>query len=335
MAMVFEGGPDDIGQHSVMLALADNSDEGGVAWPGIELLARKSRHSERQVTRVLAALEAGGWLTIRRRVRGVRRRCSEYMLNLARLKSVSALRAVLDAAREDETMQIPPADIVSGGGRKRAAIKHTCNPRTDMVSGGEDELPNGVDELTLETPRTDTTLRELVLNQGDAFHNHHRTTIEPSSTTPVVPASGDVGEFVMVAGELVHFDPGVVMGPEFLECVLAERLAEREGERLAAVQAAAKLVMRECNWSADRRLEAAICAALALHCSKTHETPEQAAELAITNKRAFVEDRKFMRHGMNWVTFFRRGYWIDWQAWPLDQALINRARDARVGVGMQ
>jgi hypothetical protein len=193
MGMVFEGGPDDIGQHSVMLALADNADEAGLAFPGIPLIARKSRHSERNVTRVLAELEAGGWLTIRRRVRGIRRRCSEYSLNLARLKSVAETRAEESLREEDEhegkTAAISRTDTVSGGGRKRAAKKDTSEPRTDTVSGGADERPNPVDERPKASSRTDMTLADVVLNQGDDSHNRHRTIIEPP-TTPQPPASG-------------------------------------------------------------------------------------------------------------------------------------------------
>lgn len=48
----------------ILLALADNADDDGLCWPSVALLARKARVSESTVHRALAALVAGGDLTI-------------------------------------------------------------------------------------------------------------------------------------------------------------------------------------------------------------------------------------------------------------------------------
>lgn len=48
----------------VLLAIADHADEQGEAWPGIPLLARKSRRSERHVRRCFNALADAGELEI-------------------------------------------------------------------------------------------------------------------------------------------------------------------------------------------------------------------------------------------------------------------------------
>lgn len=310
MAMVFEGGPEDLGQHSVMLALADNSDEGGLAWPGNALLARKSRLSERQVTRVLAALEDGGWLTIRRRVRGLRRRCSEYQLNLGLLRGMAEARE-----RDEISASNSRTDTVSCGARKAAETKATCKPPTDMVSSGGDEPPEWNHEQTLATPRADMTLADVVLNQRDAFHNHHRTTIEPPETPPT---------------------PSQARG----SCVSssAEFLASKGVTVTAEARLDAQLVMQAvrvklaCD-STNPRLEPVIHEALRQHCTKTKCSAEAAGEMAIANVGTYRSDSALLRFKWNWIKFFRDGYWLG-TGWPYDHDMLKdlrRHRDASVG----
>lgn len=50
----------------VMLAIADFSNDAGYAWPGVESIAKKSRHTDRGVQKILARLEAAGKLKIKR-----------------------------------------------------------------------------------------------------------------------------------------------------------------------------------------------------------------------------------------------------------------------------
>ena len=71
MNLVFSGGPSDAAEAFLMLAIADNADDKGRAFPGIALLAQKSRQSERNVMRVLRSLEIAGWLAVKRRAAGV------------------------------------------------------------------------------------------------------------------------------------------------------------------------------------------------------------------------------------------------------------------------
>jgi Helix-turn-helix domain len=61
---VWKGSRHRSGSLLVLLALADHADEEGKAWPGIRLLASKTRLSERHTRRCLSELIASGELQI-------------------------------------------------------------------------------------------------------------------------------------------------------------------------------------------------------------------------------------------------------------------------------
>jgi hypothetical protein len=61
---VWEGSRHKSGNLLVLLVIADHADNGGKAWPGIPLLARKARLSERHTRRCLNELVASGELEI-------------------------------------------------------------------------------------------------------------------------------------------------------------------------------------------------------------------------------------------------------------------------------
>ena len=58
-----EGPPDPIERY-VLLALADNADAEGIAFPSLAAIVSKTRLSESTVRRSIARLEAGGWLQV-------------------------------------------------------------------------------------------------------------------------------------------------------------------------------------------------------------------------------------------------------------------------------
>lgn len=62
MSEVWEHSKATSGALLVLLAIADNANEQGIAWPSLMTLARKSRLSERQVRRQLRQLEESGEL---------------------------------------------------------------------------------------------------------------------------------------------------------------------------------------------------------------------------------------------------------------------------------
>ncbi len=63
-SLVWESSRQKSGNLLVLLAIADHADEQGVAWPGLALLARKTRLSERHVRRCLNALATADELDI-------------------------------------------------------------------------------------------------------------------------------------------------------------------------------------------------------------------------------------------------------------------------------
>jgi len=64
----------------VMLAIADNANSDGYAWPGIKTMAEMCNCSERQVTRIVAELEASGELYVERGVG--RKNYTRYLIAL-------------------------------------------------------------------------------------------------------------------------------------------------------------------------------------------------------------------------------------------------------------
>jgi len=61
---VWQGSRNKSGNLLILLALADHADDQGMAWPGVPLLARKARFSQRHTRRCLNQLVASGELEI-------------------------------------------------------------------------------------------------------------------------------------------------------------------------------------------------------------------------------------------------------------------------------
>lgn len=188
-SMVFEAGPQDLAQHSVMIALADNADDRGVAWPGDEHLAAKARMSVRNLIYVREALELAGWIAVKRRARVMREGRMQsgnlYQMNMLRLEAATAeARRLRQEARAKK-----PRATVARGTAKQAANEATCKMPHATVAPEPATCNSEQSDMQNVPERHAMALDELVLNQGDAFYNRHRTTIEPS-TPPLPPASG-------------------------------------------------------------------------------------------------------------------------------------------------
>lgn len=65
MGMVFAHGPAAAPDRMMLLAIADNADDHGEAWPGVNLLAAKCCVEKRTAQRTIRRLEAAGWISIR------------------------------------------------------------------------------------------------------------------------------------------------------------------------------------------------------------------------------------------------------------------------------
>lgn len=63
MGLVWEHGPEAPADRLMLLAIADNADDHGLAWPGVDRLAAKCCITRRSAQRALRRLEAEGWIT--------------------------------------------------------------------------------------------------------------------------------------------------------------------------------------------------------------------------------------------------------------------------------
>lgn len=78
MSWVWDSGPKRQADRFVLLAIADNANDQGEAWPSIALLCRKTCMSERGVQTIIRRLQAEGWLCIE--TGKGRRNCNLYTI---------------------------------------------------------------------------------------------------------------------------------------------------------------------------------------------------------------------------------------------------------------
>ena len=84
MSAVWEYSKQEGGALRLMLAIADHADDSGIAYPGIERLARKARLTERQIYRLLQQLIKSGEIGVEHG--GGRHRVNVYRINVGLLR---------------------------------------------------------------------------------------------------------------------------------------------------------------------------------------------------------------------------------------------------------
>jgi hypothetical protein len=87
--LVLNNGPSNSTERLLLVAIAENANNDGYGWPGLEKLALRSCRTRRHVIRLIQNLETGGWLTSFQRAEGFGRKQTAYQLNLAQLKAPS------------------------------------------------------------------------------------------------------------------------------------------------------------------------------------------------------------------------------------------------------
>lgn len=172
MNQVFQAGPADMAERFVMLAIADNADDAGFAFPGVETIAGKSCQSVRNTLRVLKQLEKSGWLMIKRRCQGPKKQGNGYQLNMAMM-------------RGDSVSLRTPNDTVSSRHKPSVATKDTSKQPSDTLSR-DVEIESRSDkseqsEVTNATKRSDKTAFPIL-------SNHQEPSLEPKSLP--LPLSG-------------------------------------------------------------------------------------------------------------------------------------------------
>jgi DNA-binding transcriptional regulator YhcF (GntR family) len=90
MADVWDFGPDDPIDNSVLLRLANHcNDQGKQCFPSIDEISKKVRRSVRTVSRSISQLESEGWITVERG--SGKGNTSQYVINIALLKERQAV----------------------------------------------------------------------------------------------------------------------------------------------------------------------------------------------------------------------------------------------------
>lgn len=300
MGLVFKHGPSEATQAFVLLAIADHADDKGRAFPGIALLAKKSRQSERNVMRVLQQLEVEGWLAVSRRAFGVRLKGNVYQMNVAKLS--------VDAAKSS-------GDKMSLEARPSGAKKELPEPSRDTVSPDTSRDKTGVHQVTKSTSSGDKTGFPILIN-------HQEPPTEPkTSTTPLPPSKSRGGIENKTESSSVASDPSRN----------AAGASQAKSERHVCEEAVAK-VMRECNVS-DPRMRPVIARAMQAFHAKSDGLADcnATAERMIRQRSNYAEDADLLKYTVGVRKFFAHGVWADSRLWPYDQEKLNRMRQARVG----
>ncbi len=122
------------GTRLVLLALADYTNNEGIAWPAVSTLAQKVRMSERQVQRCVRKLEKDGELEVRRNKGS--RGSNIYRILLSRIKSNTADAHVVRDGRVAKTMSPPPS---IGDTSVAQSVSKPLKESTPIVPSGDDK----------------------------------------------------------------------------------------------------------------------------------------------------------------------------------------------------
>lgn len=125
----------------LLLAISDNANDEGFAFPGIEYLAHKTRMSERHTYRLIEELEAGKEIYVNRR--GPNGRHNRYIITLGISQDDLRVRLVRYMGHsQDEAIKIAEKyfkqnEVDQPGGDKMSGVEDD-QKRGDKMSGGGD-----------------------------------------------------------------------------------------------------------------------------------------------------------------------------------------------------
>jgi len=140
------------GPFQVLLTIADHANDAGKAWPTVETIARRSHLSRSTVLAALAVLEAGQFITIRRRYRQGRQINSVYLLHVD-----AEARRRMEAKRQKRA-------------EKRRARGPASGPRTPTTPPRNSLNAVGGDQKFKVTERRRRLIEDTMVTIGEA-HN--------------------------------------------------------------------------------------------------------------------------------------------------------------------
>lgn len=130
----------------LLLAIADNANDDGFAWPGQKYLAHKIRMSERSISRLAKELEESGELYINRR--NIEGQSNQYLVSVEMSQEVidSAINTYFGGGRQVVTPDIVVSggvDIaVSGGVDKGVTLTVNNHQEPSNTPNGKNGLPD-------------------------------------------------------------------------------------------------------------------------------------------------------------------------------------------------
>jgi len=132
----------------LMIAIADNANDGGEAWPGIEYLAHKIRMSERQTQRLVRDLEKTDELIVERG--GGRGNAHRYFILVGKTPDeISTLRA---REKKGDKMSPFPKDSKAHSPRAKKGDKMSPFPKEAQEQPEEAEKGDKMTPFPAETP---------------------------------------------------------------------------------------------------------------------------------------------------------------------------------------
>lgn len=286
MADVYDVGPDDAVDHSVLLALANHcNDEGKSCFPSVQTIARMTRRSQKTVERSLQALEAGEWIVVKRGVgRGV---FSTYTVNVVMLKRRQSV-----AFCEEDKRRLP---------RPEKATPTTVKGDSDgLLYGRPISNPSG-EPVTPPTP---------------ASGGERSTVCEAEEFDRQRGAQAAIAANSAGSAELLSVQNGGNGGGS----------GGADAAWSVATLEAVNEVMRRSGFGKNARLCAAIGDALKLRCTQARCDLQSASTLAIERVEEYRQAAGVLRYTWSWSKFFAMAYWVDDRMWPYTPEYLERLR---------
>jgi hypothetical protein len=182
MNAVWQHGPQDRNGRMLLLAIADNANERGEAFPSLAVLGQKACMSKSVVIRTLQRLDAEGWLSVRKRAAAPeeygRARGNLYVVALAKLRLSSYGSRGVSSTPRQKVASATAADCESSAADKARGVNPT--PRQDSE---RDEVSKTADEVSKTAPRGVKSGVALIVEPS-----------EPSLEPPPLPPSAEGGE---------------------------------------------------------------------------------------------------------------------------------------------
>jgi hypothetical protein len=300
----------DSTQVSVLSYLANCADDfGGNCYPGIPLLSKMARRSERTVIRALVELEAMGWLDIQRGSgRGIR---SQFQINVARLKEC-----------QDVTLFKP---------RKKVTLAQQRVTSTHRKGDIGDNPPHPLIGRTVKEPSGKQTPPNPLASEGElqSEETDHagKTKTQPSdlasNCVPICPGQCAVGR----PEHAVRPEPAVGS-----KTGAADRRSAGRGSGCdPRIEAAVSKLMSAVGMT-KRRDRRRVYAVIELEASRG-EPPDEIAEKMISaigkQDKARLRGELTSHYGV--MNFLERGVWKTQGRWHWNEELLQQRSVAGAG----